>query len=158
MGLSSQPLIIAGRIFRSRLILGTGKFSSPEAMRDALDASGAEMVTVALRRADLSGKKDAYANILEFIDPKKYLLLANTSGAMNAEEAVRLARLAAAAGLPKWIKLEIHPDPRYLLPDPIETLKAAEILIAEGFSVLPYINADPVLAKRLQEVGTATVM
>src|SRR3954454_35066 len=158
MGLSSQPLIIAGRIFRSRLILGTGKFSSPEAMRDALDASGAEMVTVALRRADLSGKKDPYANILEFIDPKRYLLLPNTSGAMNAEEAVRLARLAAAAGLPKWIKLEIHPDPRYLLPDPVETFKAAEILVKEGFTVLPYINADPVLAKRLQDVGTATVM
>jgi thiazole synthase len=154
----SAPLIIAGRSFRSRLILGTGKFSSPEAMRDALDASGAEMVTVALRRADLSGKKDPYANILEFIDPKRYLLLPNTSGAMNAEEAVRLARLAAAAGLPKWIKLEIHPDPRYLLPDPVETFKAAEILVKEGFTVLPYINADPVLAKRLQEVGCATVM
>src|SRR5215475_4843747 len=158
MGISSQPLMIAGRIFRSRLILGTGKFSSPEAMRDALDASGAELVTVALRRADLSGKKDPYANILEFIDPQKYLLLPNTSGAMNAEEAIRLSRLAAAAGLPKWIKLEIHPDPRYLLPDPVETFKAAETLVKEGFTVLPYINADPVLAKRLQEVGTATVM
>ena len=158
MSLVNQPLAIAGRTFRSRLILGTGKFSSPEAMRDALEASGAEMVTVALRRADLSGKKDPFANILEFIDPKKYLLLPNTSGAMNAEEAVRLARLAAAAGLPKWVKLEIHPDPRYLLPDPIETLKAAEMLVKEGFTVLPYINADPVLAKRLQDVGTATVM
>ena len=150
--------MIAGRSFRSRLILGTGKFSSPEAMRAALDASGAEMVTVALRRADLSGKKDPYANILEFIDPKRYLLLPNTSGAMNAEEAVRLARLAAAAGLPKWVKLEIHPDPRYLLPDPVETLKAAESLVKEGFTVLPYINADPVIAKRLQEAGCATVM
>jgi thiazole synthase len=158
MSSGSAPLIIAGRTFGSRLILGTGKFSSPESMRDALAASGTEMVTVALRRADLSGKKDPYANILEFIDPKKYLLLPNTSGAMNAEEAVRLARLAAAAGLPKWIKLEIHPDPRYLLPDPIETFKAAELLIKEGFTVLPYINADPVLAKRLQEIGCATVM
>jgi thiazole synthase len=154
----SAPLVIAGRTFRSRLILGTGKFSSPESMRDALDASGAEMVTVALRRADLTGRKDPYANILEFIDPKRYLILPNTSGAMNAEEAVRLARLAAAAGLPKWIKLEIHPDPRYLLPDPVETFKASEILVKEGFTVLPYINADPVLAKRLQEVGCATVM
>src|ERR1700758_3776376 len=154
----SKPLMIAGRIFRSRLILGTGKFSSPEKMRDALEASGAEMVTVALRRADLSGKRDPFANILEFVDPKKYLLLPNTSGAMNAEEAARLARLAAAAGLPKWIKLEIHPDPRYLLPDPVETLKAAEILVKEGFTVLPYINADPVLAKRLQDAGAATVM
>jgi thiazole synthase len=158
MFFTNQPLVIAGRKFRSRLILGTGKFSSPETMRDALAASGTELVTVALRRADLSGKKDPFANILEFIDPKTYLLLPNTSGAMNAEEAVRLARLAVAAGLPKWVKLEIHPDPRYLLPDPVETLKAAEILVKEGFTVLPYINADPVLAKRLQDVGTATVM
>ncbi|HWW02629.1 MAG TPA: thiazole synthase [Candidatus Acidoferrum sp.] len=158
MSLSNQPLVIAGRIFRSRLLLGTGKFSSPETMRAALEASGTELVTVALRRADLSGKKDPFANILEFIDPKRFLLLPNTSGAMNAEEAVRLARLAAAAGLPKWVKLEIHPDPRYLLPDPVETLRAAEILVREGFTVLPYINADPVLAKRLQDLGTATVM
>ncbi len=139
-------------------MLGTGKFSSNESMRDALEASGTEIVTVALRRADLSGEKDPYANILDFIDPEKYLLLPNTSGAMNAEEAIRLARLAVSAGLPKWIKLEIHPDPTYLLPDPIETLKAAEVLVKEGFAVLPYINADPVLAKRLQDVGTATVM
>jgi thiazole synthase len=151
-------LQIADRTFKSRLLLGTGKFPSHESMRDALAASGAEIVTVALRRADLTGTRDPYANILDFIDPDKYLLLPNTSGAMNAEEAVRLARLAAAAGLPKWVKLEIHPDPTYLLPDPIETLKAAEILVKEGFTVLPYINADPVLAKRLQEVGTATVM
>ena len=157
MLLTNKPLTIAGRTFGSRLILGTGKFSSPEAMRDALAASGTELVTVALRRADLSGK-DPFANILDFIDPKKYLLLPNTSGAMNAEEAVRLARLAAAAGLPKWVKLEIHPDPRYLLPDPIETFEAAKILVKEGFTVLPYINADPVLAKRLQDVGVATVM
>jgi thiazole synthase len=153
-----RPLVIAGREFRSRLLLGTGKFSSPEAMAGALAESGTELVTVALRRADLSGKKDPFANILEFIDPKKYLLLPNTSGAMNAGEAVRLARLAVAAGLPKWVKLEIHPDPRYLLPDPVETLKAAEILVGDGFTVLPYINADPVIAKRLQEAGTATVM
>ncbi len=139
-------------------MLGTGKFASNSAMADALEASGTEIVTVALRRADLSGKGDAFANILEFIDPKKYLLLPNTSGAINAEEAVRLARLARAAGISDWIKLEIHPDPRYLLPDPIETLKAAEILVREGFTVLPYINADPVLARRLQDVGTATVM
>ncbi len=155
---SNQPLVIAGRAFRSRLILGTGKFSAPEVLREALEASGAEMVTVALRRADLSGRKDPFANILEFIDAERFLVLPNTSGAMNAEEAVRLARLAVAAGLPKWVKLEIHPDPRYLLPDPVETLKAAETLVGEGFTVLPYINADPVLAKRLQDVGTATVM
>src|SRR5712672_2887633 len=158
MHVLNQPLVIAGRAFQSRLLVGTGKFSAPEAMRDALAASGTEMVTVALRRADLSGKKDPFANILDFVDPKKYLLLPNTSGAMNAEEAMRLARLAAAAGLPKWVKLEIHPDPRYLLPDPVETFRAAELLISEGFTVLPYINADPVLAKRLQDIGTATVM
>ena len=127
-------------------------------MRDALEASGAQIVTVALRRADLSGKNDPFANILDFVDSKKYLLLPNTSGAMNAEEAVRLARLAAAAGLPMWVKLEIHPDPHYLLPDPVETLAAAAVLVKEGFTVLPYINADPVLARRLQDVGTATVM
>src|SRR5947209_19098043 len=147
----NRLLTIADHEFRSRLILGTGKFSSPEAMREALEASGTEIVTVALRRADLSGKKDPYANILEFIDPKRYLLLANTSGAMNAEEAVRLARLAASAGLPKWIKLEIHPNQHHLLPGPIETFRAAETLVSEGFTVLPYINADPVLAKRLEE-------
>jgi len=154
----TQPLTIAGRTFSSRLLLGTGKFSSNETMRDALAASACEIVTVALRRADLSGKKDPFANILDYIDPKKYLLLPNTSGAMNADEAVRLARLAAAAGLPKWVKLEIHPDPHYLLPDPVETLAAADILVKEGFTVLPYINADPVLARRLQDVGTAPVM
>lgn len=158
--MSDKPrkLEIAGREFTSRLLLGTGKFSSNESMAAALESSGTELVTVALRRADLSGKGDPFANILDFIDPKKYLLLPNTSGAMNAGEAVRLARLAASAGLPKWVKLEIHPDPRYLLPDPIETLLAAEILVKEGFVVLPYINADPVLAKRLQDMGAATVM
>jgi len=153
-----SKLKIADREFASRLLVGTGKFASNELMRDALIASGSELVTVALRRADLSGKHDPFANILDFIDPKRFLLLPNTSGARNAEEAVRLARLAASAGLPMWIKLEIHPDPRYLLPDPVETLAAAEILVKEGFTVLPYINADPVLAKRLQDIGTATVM
>jgi thiazole synthase len=158
--MSDKPskLTIAGREFSSRLLVGTGKFPSNELMRDALNASGTELVTVALRRADLSGKGDPFANILDFIDPQRFLLLPNTSGARNAEEAVRLARLAVAAGLPHWVKLEIHPDPRYLLPDPIETLAAATVLVREGFVVLPYINADPVLAKRLQDVGTATVM
>lgn len=149
---------IADREFQSRLLLGTGKFSSTTSMRSALEASGSEIVTVALRRVDLTGRKDSQADMLEEIDQDKYLVLANTSGAMNAEEAVRLARLAVAAGLPKWIKLEIHPDPRYLLPDPIETLRATEILVKEGFTILPYIQADPVLAKRLEEVGAATVM
>jgi thiazole synthase len=158
LNLESNPLTIAGRTFSSRLLVGTGKFASPELMRDAIAASGTAIVTVALRRADLSGQGDPFANILEFIDPTRYLVLPNTSGAMNAAEAVRLARLAVAAGLPNWVKLEIHPDPRYLLPDPVETLAAAEILVKEGFIVLPYINADPVLARRLQDAGVATVM
>src|SRR5438045_6227972 len=158
--MSDKPskLKIADREFTSRLLVGTGKFSSNEAMRDALIASGTEIVTVALRRADLSGKHDPFANILDFIDLKKFLLLPNTSGARDPNDAVRIARLAASAGLPPSVNLEIHPDPHYLLPDPVETLAAAEILVKEGFTVLPYINADPVLAKRLQDVGTATVM
>jgi thiazole synthase len=158
MYIQSSKLEIADRSFDSRLLIGTGKFSSNIAMKQALEESGTQIVTVALRRADLSGKHDPFADILDYINPERYLLLPNTSGAMTAEEAVRMARLAASAGLPKWVKLEIHPDPHYLLPDPIETLKAAEQLVREGFVVMPYINADPVLAKRLQEVGTATVM
>ncbi len=151
-----DPLIIADRPFGSRLITGTGKFAGGEVMRDALAASGTEIVTVALRRVDLdaSGGPD----ILEFIDRDRYLLLPNTSGAMDAEEAVRLAKLARAMGLPSWVKLEVTPDPRYLLPDPVETLRAAETLVAEGFTVLPYIGADPVLCKKLEEAGCATVM
>lgn len=153
----TDQLEIAGRTFSSRLLMGTGKFSSGEQMRAACRASGTGLVTVALRRASLR-EKDPYADILEYLEPDRYLLLPNTAGAMNAEEAVRIARLAEAAGLPKWVKLEIHPDPNYLLPDPIETLAAATILVKEGFTVLPYINADPVLAMRLQDVGCATVM
>lgn len=155
---SPEPLVIAGREFASRLLVGTGKFASNELMRDALRAAEPGLVTVALKRADLSGQKDPFADILEYLEPERYLVLPNTAGAMNAAEAVRLARLAAAAGLPQWVKLEIHPDPNYLLPDPIETLAAAEILVKDGFTVLPYINADPVLAARLQDVGCATVM
>ena len=151
-----DPLVIAGREFRSRLLTGTGKFSSGPLMAAALEASGTEIVTVSLRRVDLDLVDEG--DILDFVDRDRYLLLPNTSGAMDAGEAVRLARLAKAAGMPTWVKLEVHPDPRYLLPDPIETLKAAEQLVAEGFTVLPYINADPVLAKRLEEVGCATVM
>lgn len=153
-----SQLRIAGREFHSRLIMGTGKYASGELMATALAASGCEMVTVALRRADLTGKQDKFANILTFVDPSKYLLLPNTSGARTAEEACRLARLGREATGSAWLKLEIHPDPRYLLPDPIETLKAAEVLVKEGFTVLPYINADPVLAKRLEDAGCATVM
>ena len=153
-----DPLVISDKIFNSRLLLGTGKFSSNETMKDAIEASETEIVTVSLRRANLSDKNDEFANILDFIDKEKYLILPNTSGANTAEEAVRLARLSQAAGLPNWIKLEIHPEPKYLLPDPIETLKATELLVAEGFNVLPYINADPILAKRLQDIGASTVM
>jgi thiazole synthase len=153
---TTDSLVIAGRAFGSRLIVGTGKFGSHEVMRSALAASGTEMVTVALRRVDLDATGGP--DILEFIDPSRYLLLPNTSGAVDADEAVRLARLARAAGLPTWIKLEVTPEPRYLLPDPVETLRAAELLVADGFTVLPYINADPVLAKRLEEAGCATVM
>jgi len=149
------PLVIGGRTFSSRLLIGTGKFSSPEAMKDALNASGTEMVTVALRRVDLENPGD---NILSSVDRDRYILLPNTSGARDADEAVRLARLARAAGCGLFVKLEVTPDPNYLLPDPVETLKAAGVLVREGFVVLPYIPADPILAKRLEEVGTATVM
>jgi thiazole synthase len=150
-----DELIIAGRRFKSRLMVGTGKFASNETMVAAMEGSGCEIVTVALRRVDIENPGDS---LLSHIDRSKYLLLPNTSGARDAEEAVRLARLARAAGCEPWVKLEVTPDPYYLLPDPIETLKAAEILVKEGFTVLPYINADPVLAKHLQEAGTATVM
>ncbi len=150
-----QPLIIAGRTFRSRLLMGTGKFSSPEVMIKAIEASGSEIVTVALRRVELENPQDS---ILSAIDTSRYLLLPNTSGARDADEAVRLARLARAAGCEPWIKLEVTPDPRYLLPDPVETLKAAEILVKDGFIVLPYMHADPIRAKRLEEAGAATVM
>lgn len=150
-----DELIIAGREFSSRLLVGTGKFASNDQMVAAMDASGCEIVTVALRRVDIDDPQD---RMLSRIDPQKYLLLPNTSGARDAEEAVRLARLARAAGCEPWVKLEVTPDPYYLLPDPIETLKAAQVLVKDGFTVLPYINADPVLARHLQEAGTATVM
>ena len=153
VSIPNDDLVIAGRSFRSRLFLGTGKFPSNSALRDAIDASEASIVTVALRRIDPTAEED----ILDAI-PQDVLLLTNTSGAIDAGEAVRLARLARAAGLPEWIKLEITPDPRYLLPDPVETLKAAEELCAEGFVVLPYCPADPVLCKHLEEAGCATVM
>ena len=153
-----DSLVISDRTFNSRLLLGTGKFSSNDVMKESLEASGTEIVTVSLRRANLNSEEDESANILNFIDNNKYLILANTSGANNAEEAIRLAKLARSAGLPPWIKLEIHPDPKYLLPDPVETFKATKLLVDEGFTVLPYINADPILAKRLQDVGASTVM
>lgn len=150
-----DPLVIGSRSFRSRLLMGTGKFASSALMQAALEASCAEVVTVALRRVDLENPQD---DILSAIDTSRYLLLPNTSGARDAAEAIRLARLARASGCEPWVKLEVTPDPRYLLPDGVETLKAAEVLVKEGFFVLPYIHADPVLAKRLEDVGVSTVM
>jgi thiazole synthase len=149
-----DTLTIAGRSFGSRLILGTGKYESFTTMRDAVAASGAEMVTVAVRRIDFDEPGEDITSFL----PEDVLLLPNTSGCETAEEAVRTARLARAGGLPEWIKLEVIPDARYLLPDPVETLRAAEALVEDGFTVLPYMLPDPVLAKRLEEAGCATVM
>jgi thiazole synthase len=150
-----DKLTIAGRGFASRLITGTGKYDSFETMRDAVVASGCEMVTVAVRRMDLDG--DGGGHITSFL-PDDVLLLPNTAGSETADEAVRVARLARAGGLPDWIKLEVIPDRRYLLPDPVETLRAAAELVDDGFTVLPYMLPDPVLAKKLEEVGCATVM
>ncbi|OGQ94774.1 MAG: thiazole synthase [Deltaproteobacteria bacterium RIFOXYD12_FULL_57_12] len=148
-------LTIAGHTFRSRLFLGTGKFSSAEILKQAIEAAGSEMITVALRRVNLDDPAD---DIMRVLDRTRYVFLPNTSGARDAREAIRLARLARAAGSGDWLKLEVTPDPRTLLPDPVETLKATEELVKEGFKVLPYINADPILALRLQDVGAAAVM
>jgi len=149
-------LKIGSRTFRSRLILGTGKYRTFEEMQASLDAAGTEIVTVALRRLDLSTPDQP--TLLDYIDTNKYTLLPNTAGCKTADEAIQVAHLAAAMGLPRWIKLEVIPDPRYLLPDPIATLEATRLLVEEGFEVLPYINADPVLAQRLEDVGAVTVM
>ena len=150
-----DPLRISNRVFNSRLLIGTGKFPSWDIMNQAISSSGAEIVTVALRRVDL---ENPHGDITEFIDPDKYLLLPNTSGAKDAVEAIRLAEIARASGLSDWVKLEVTPEPKYLLPDPVETLKAAKDLVKKGFKVLPYINADPILAKQLEEAGCAAVM
>lgn len=150
-----EPLKIAGKTFFSRLFTGTGKFSSSQLMEEALLASGSELVTVALRRVDV---QDDHDDILRHLSHPQFNLLPNTSGVRNAKEAVFAAQLAREALGTNWLKLEIHPDPKYLLPDPIETLKAAEELVKLGFIVLPYVHADPVLCKRLEEIGTAAVM
>ena len=150
-----NKLIIAGKEFSSRLFLGTGKFSSNALMQQAIAQSGAEMVTIAMKRIDLHNDE---ANMLEYIDKTRIQLLPNTSGARNAKEAVFAAQIAQEIFETNWLKLEIHPDPKYLLPDPIETLKATEALAKLGFVVLPYIPADPVLCKLLEEAGAATVM
>ena len=149
-------LEIAGKKFRSRLILGTGKYSSPEACVAALEASGTEIVTVAIRRLDLDDPKKRTE--LDYIDWARYTILPNTAGCQTAEEALVTARLARELTQSNWVKLEVVPDPRYLLPDPVGTLRAAEQLIKEGFTVLPYIHADPILARQLEEAGCATVM
>ena len=149
-------LNIGGRAFKSRLFVGTGKFASNRLMLDAILASGSEMITVAMKRVNVQhGEED---DMLNHINREHVQFLPNTSGVRNAEEAVIAARLARECFGTEFIKLEIHPDPKYLLPDPVETLKATEILAKEGFHVLPYIQADPVLCKRLEEVGTAAVM
>lgn len=146
---------IADKTFTSRLFLGTGKFGSNQQMEEAILASGSELATVALKRVDLETKTDA---ILSHINHPHINLLPNTSGARNAKEAIFAAQLAREALETNWLKLEIHPDPKYLLPDPIETLKATEELAKLGFIILPYIHADPVLCKRLEDAGTAAVM
>ncbi len=149
-------LTIAGKTFHSRLIVGTGKYRTMEEMVAAIEASGAEMVTVALRRLNLDDPNEK--TILDYIDWNKYAILPNTAGSRTPEEAIFTARLARSMGLSDWIKVEVIPDPKYLLPDPIGTLEACKALVDEGFVVLPYIHADPMLAKRLQEIGCATVM
>lgn len=150
-----EKLVIAGREFGSRLFLGTGKFSSNEVMAESIGASGTEMVTMAMKRIDLADKGD---DMLAHIVRPGIQLLPNTSGTRNADEAVFAAKMAREAFGTNWLKLEIHPDPRYLLPDPVETLRATELLVKEGFVVLPYCQADPVLCKRLAEAGAVTVM
>ena len=151
----SSLLRIADRTFASRLFTGTGKYASAAALRAVLDASGAEVVTVAVKRVRFGAKDDG---ILTALDPKKHLNLPNTSGVRTAKEAIFAAELAREALGTSWLKLEIHPDPKYLMPDPVETLEACRELVKKGFTVLPYIHADPVLAKRLEEVGAAAVM
>lgn len=151
-----SPLTIAGKTFGSRLMLGTGKYRSSAEMNAAFEASGAEIITVALRRIDFDDPKSR--SVLDDVDWKRYTILPNTAGCQTAEEAIRIARMARAMGLSDWVKVEVIPDPKYLLPDPIGTLEACKVLVDDGFVVLPYITADPVLARRLQEIGTATVM
>lgn len=150
-----EPLIIADKTFQSRLFVGTGKYASGQMMQASVDASGSEVVTMAMRRVQLNGSND---DIMDYLPRNRYTRLPNTSGVRNAKEAILAAELAREALETNWLKLEIHPDPKYLMPDPIETLKAAEHLVKAGFIVLPYVHADPVLCKRLEEVGVAAVM
>lgn len=151
-----KPLVIGGREFQSRLMLGTGKYRTHDEMVGAFEASGTQIITVALRRIDFDDP--ASRSVLENVDWSQYQILPNTAGCATADEAIRIARLARSMGLSDWVKLEVIPDPKYLFPDPVGTLEAAEVLVKEGFTVLPYISDDPVLAARLEEVGCATVM
>ena len=153
--MKSSPLVIAGVSFQSRLFVGTGKYSSGAMMQQSLAASGTELVTVALRRVRTSGEPD---DILSHLETSRYKLLPNTSGVRDAKEAVLAAELAREALETNWLKLEIHPDPKYLMPDPVETLKATQELVKRGFIILPYVHADPVLCKQLEEAGAAAVM
>ena len=153
--MNSKVLVIAGGEFSSRLFVGTGKFSSGQVMRDSLAASGTQLVTVALRRVRTDGAPD---DILGHLEPSRYRLLPNTSGVRDAREAILVAELARDALETNWLKLEIHPDPKYLMPDPVETLRATTELVKRGFVVLPYVHADPVLCKQLEEAGAAAVM
>lgn len=153
---TDTPLTIAGKTFTSRLMVGTGKYRSSAEMNAAFEASGAEIITVALRRIDFDDP--ASRSVLDDVDWTRYTILPNTAGCATADEAIRIARMARAMELSNWVKLEVIPDPKYLLPDPIGTLEAAKVLVEEGFVVLPYIGADPILARRLEEIGTATVM
>lgn len=155
-GTADAPLTIGGRAFGSRLMLGTGKYRDFGVMREAIAASGAEIVTVSIRRVELGAA--GHVGILDQLDLARLQLLPNTAGCRTVDEAVRVARLARAMSGTSWIKLEVIPDARYLLPDPVDTLRAAEVLVGEGFTVLPYMPADPVLARRLEAVGCATVM
>jgi thiazole synthase len=151
-----EPLTIAGRTFRSRLFLGTGKYPDFPTMAAALDASGTEVVTVALRRVNLGER--GQGSLLDFVDPDRYLLLPNTAGCYTADEAIRTARLARELGGWDWVKLEVIGDQKTLFPDNVELLKATEKLVSEGFTVLPYTNDDPVICRKLEELGAAAVM
>lgn len=151
-----RPLEIGGKQFRSRLMLGTGKYRTHEEMIGAFESSGTQIITVALRRIDFDDP--ASRSVLENVDWSKYQILPNTAGCATAQEAIRIARLARSMGLSDWVKLEVIPDPVYLFPDPVGTLEAAKVLVEEGFTVLPYISDDPVLARQLEEIGCATVM
>jgi thiazole synthase len=156
--LEVEPLQLGGRTFRSRLFLGTGKYPDFASMTAALEASGTEVVTVALRRVNLDERGKGAGTVLDHIDPERYLLLPNTAGCYTADEAIRTARLARELGGWSWVKLEVIGDPKTLFPDNVELLKATERLVAEGFVVLAYTNDDPVACKRLEELGAAAVM